>query len=160
MSPSRGIFEIIVFNEESLLAFCFISFVFFSYNYLKETVYSFFYDFALKIELDLFSSFNAKHALILAKLKNTAILLNFHSLLLLLEITVFSFIFVESNAIKHKRNSVISSGFLFLLNDLILKQQKFQSELKMLTIRCVILPVILNLQSWRFVLKSKKKPAN
>jgi len=39
--------EIIVHNEEVLLALCFISFIFFAYSYLSDSVYE---DFQKKVE--------------------------------------------------------------------------------------------------------------
>ena len=48
--------EILVFNEEVLLALCFIAFVFFAYSKLNNTISSFFKDNALKLENELLYS--------------------------------------------------------------------------------------------------------
>jgi hypothetical protein len=49
--------EVIVFDEEVLLAMCFVCFVFFAYSYLNNTIYSLFEDRSMKIEQDLLLSF-------------------------------------------------------------------------------------------------------
>ena len=66
-------FEIIVFDEELLLALCFICFMFFAYGYLNETVHSIFSDRCVKIEADLLSAFDDK---INQKQKNTSKLID------------------------------------------------------------------------------------
>ena len=53
-------FEIIVFDEELLLAMCFICFIFFAYSYLNQSVDSIFSDRKAKIELDLLVAFDEK----------------------------------------------------------------------------------------------------
>lgn len=54
--------EIIVFNEEVLLALCFVIFVFSAYNYLNVTFFDIFSDRAKKIEEDTFENFKRMHA--------------------------------------------------------------------------------------------------
>jgi hypothetical protein len=51
-------FDFIVFNEEILLALCFLSFLFYCFNTLSESVFSSFESRALKFEQDLLLSFN------------------------------------------------------------------------------------------------------
>jgi len=53
--------EIIVFNEEVLLALCFISFTLFAYNQLGSTISDIFADRASKFEADLIVVFEAKY---------------------------------------------------------------------------------------------------
>jgi hypothetical protein len=52
-------FELIVFNEEILLALCFFSFIFFSFNSLGDSVFDTFQSRAAKFEEDLLISFSA-----------------------------------------------------------------------------------------------------
>ena len=51
-------FDFIVFNEEILLALCFLSFLFYCFNTLSDSVFSSFEARALKFEQDLLLSFN------------------------------------------------------------------------------------------------------
>jgi hypothetical protein len=51
-------FDIIVFNEEILLTLCFLSFLFYCFNTLSESVASSFEARAAKFEDDLLGSFN------------------------------------------------------------------------------------------------------
>jgi hypothetical protein len=53
--------ELLIFNEEVLLALCFISFVFFAYSYLNETIAAIFADRANKFETDIIAAFEAKY---------------------------------------------------------------------------------------------------
>jgi hypothetical protein len=52
-------FELIVFNEEILLALCFFSFIFFSFNTLGDSVFDTFQSRAEKFEAELLISFEA-----------------------------------------------------------------------------------------------------
>ena len=52
------LFEFIVFNEEILLTFCFLSFIFFCYNALSDTITDSFNSRSLKFESDLLLSYN------------------------------------------------------------------------------------------------------
>ena len=52
-----SLLEVIVFDEEVLLALCFVCFVFFAYGYLNNSIYSLFEERASKIESDLLLSF-------------------------------------------------------------------------------------------------------
>jgi len=52
-------FELIVFNEEILLALCFFSFIFFSFNTLGDSVFDTFQSRAAKFEEDLLISFSS-----------------------------------------------------------------------------------------------------
>jgi hypothetical protein len=52
--------ELLVFNEEVLLALCFIAFVFFAYSFLGQTVFSIFDDRSKKFETDLLHAFKIK----------------------------------------------------------------------------------------------------
>jgi hypothetical protein len=52
------VFEIIVFNEEILLALCFFSFIFFSFNALGDSVFETFNSRASKFEEELLVSFS------------------------------------------------------------------------------------------------------
>ena len=51
--------EIIVFNEEILLAMCFFSFIFFAFNSLGDSIFESFQSRALKFENDLLLSYNS-----------------------------------------------------------------------------------------------------
>ena len=53
--------ELLIFNEEVLLALCFVSFVFFAYSYLNETIAAIFADRANKFETDIIAAFEAKY---------------------------------------------------------------------------------------------------
>jgi hypothetical protein len=51
-------FDFIVFNEEILLKLCFLSFLFYCFNTLSQSIFESFESRALKFEQDLLASFN------------------------------------------------------------------------------------------------------
>ena len=55
-----GFTEILVFNEEILLALCFVSFVFCAFCFLSDTVFSIFAERSAKIESDLAVAYQRK----------------------------------------------------------------------------------------------------
>lgn len=63
-------FEIIVFNEEILLALCFFSFVFFSFNAMGDSIFDTFQQRAAKFEEDLLVSFNETKKTLTTKFSN------------------------------------------------------------------------------------------
>jgi len=54
-----SVFEIVVFNEEILLAFCFFSFIFYCFNTLSDSLFQSFESRAVKFEQDLLISFDS-----------------------------------------------------------------------------------------------------
>jgi hypothetical protein len=52
-------FDFIVFNEEILLALCFLAFIFYCFNTLSDSVFNSFEDRASKFESDLVISYNS-----------------------------------------------------------------------------------------------------
>ena len=66
--------EFIVFNEEVLLALCFFSFIFFSFNTLSDSVAESFESRALKFENDLLVSFDiTKKSITTTNVASTAV---------------------------------------------------------------------------------------
>ena len=64
--------EILVFNEEVLLALCFIAFAFFAYSKLNNTISSFFKDNALKLENELLYSLVLKSEKIIIQFNDSS----------------------------------------------------------------------------------------
>jgi len=59
-------FDIIIFNEEILLTLCFLSFLFYCFNTLSESVFSSFESRAAKFEDDLLLSFGVTNTTLIA----------------------------------------------------------------------------------------------
>jgi len=63
-------FDFIIFNEEILLALCFLSFLFYCFNTLSESVFSSFESRAAKFEEDLLASFDSSKLAIISEFNN------------------------------------------------------------------------------------------
>jgi hypothetical protein len=64
--------DFIVFNEEILLALCFISFLFYCFNTLSDTIFQGFESRAAKFEQDLLSSFDGSKQAIISEFDNNS----------------------------------------------------------------------------------------
>jgi len=136
------LFEFIVFNEEILLTFCFLSFIFFCYNALSDTVTDSFAARSLKFESDLLLSYNllkidfidkfnyySQFELISAKLN-----------VLLLPITIFL------NSLRHVINYNFIKNFntigLAKLADIFLNKQILYINLQKSIVYTILYPFI------------------
>jgi hypothetical protein len=63
-------FDFIIFNEEILLALCFLSFLFYCFNTLSESIFSSFESRAAKFEQDLLASFDGSKLMIINEFNN------------------------------------------------------------------------------------------
>ena len=142
-----GFSEFVVFNEEILLALCFVSFVFFAYSYLNETVYTFFSDYAAKIETDLVTSFQARYNSILVAAKGLVFSFKLANLLTLLELVSLSFVHFRNSKALSKRSNEIVTVLQFKLNDLVIKRDSFSTKLQITKIKNIILPLAFRLRS-------------
>jgi hypothetical protein len=135
--------EFIVFNEEVLLALCFFSFIFFSFNTLSDSVAESFESRALKFENDLLVSFD---------ITKKSITTNFFSLIELRNFVLQSKIFFTSilvyiNLIKtfaiHQLVSNTLSITASKLNELQLLNNKLILNFQKNSIITLLYPLIL-----------------
>jgi hypothetical protein len=85
-------FEVLVFNEEVLLALCFFCFIFFSFNSLGDTVVDIFQSRAAKFEADLLLSFNVVKNTTILLFDNYAVSCGFGSKFKVLSITIVNYL--------------------------------------------------------------------
>ena len=130
--------EIVVFNEEILLALCFFSFVFFAYNTLADTVTNIFNERAKKFESEFLISFDLKKNLIMTNFnsncQNQSVV---HSIKCLLIASVINMQLTNKLIVKNMITSVKTTNSLklaefSLLNNKILNEYKFNCISKIL----------------------------
>ena len=72
-----SMFDIIVFNEEILLTLCFLSFLFYCFNTLSDSIFSSFEDRASKFEQDLLTTFDNKKSTLIMEFNSNLKLENY-----------------------------------------------------------------------------------
>lgn len=142
-----SILEIIVFDEEVLLAFCFISFIFFAYSYLNQTVTSIFEDRANKFETDLLVALQYKYdqkVILSTKLGLDSLISDKISSFELIEIDQFSSITSDTtrNFLQFYTNYAMS-----LFVDITTVTSKLVSKLQNAKLDSVFYPLIYSLYS-------------
>ena len=109
--------EIIVHNEEVLLALCFISFIFFAYSYLSDSVYE---DFQKKVETlegQLFSVISERFNSILVHFDELFLFKSLEAKLSIIENLLYSRIFFhffsfQQQALKDRVSSLITGKLM------------------------------------------------
>ena len=142
-----GITEILVLNEECLLALCFVSFVFFAFNYLNQTVTSFFSDFALKIEAELLSSFQLKYNTTIVFATQLTTISKITKALVILHTAFSKFSDFNYNNAKNQQKGKMSSLISLKLNELVLKQKEFKNVLQLTKIKAMVFPLVFSCRS-------------
>ena len=102
-------FDFIVFNEEILLALCFLSFLFYCFNTLSESVFSSFESRALKFEQDLLLSFNVSKLSLITEFNSYLKLRSFIVQFIILMASLLKFL-DQSGAKKCKSCSFTASS--------------------------------------------------
>jgi len=145
-----GFLELIVFNEEILLALCFITFVFFAYNYLQGTVFDIFSSHAGKIESDILIAFNAKHNSIVSSVSALSLSKTFVQGLALLDCFISrydSFVFQQTK-IDYKHS--LTASTVSRLNEILSMERILKNSAQRSNLQSAIYPVIFSLLKSRF----------
>jgi hypothetical protein len=139
-----GFCEIIVFNEEVLLALCFVSFVFFAYSYLSQTVFAVFDDRAKKFEADILVAFNSKRDIIIGSAEDlfqskiiTTILFLFHQCIMSYNLFLF-------DVTRSSRILTTNADVSFKLNDIVTTERKLAQLIQKSNIQSVIYPFVFS----------------
>ena len=150
-----GFFEFIVFNEEVLLALCFISFVFFAYSYLGETIFSIFDDRAKKFESDILVVFGAKHITITSYASDLLLSKMIFSRLSLFEAFTRQYNVFVFEGMKGSRNSMLLSATISKFNEIVLTERKLKTALQKTNIQSAVYPFIFYIVGKPITLKIK-----
>jgi len=95
-------FEIVVFNEEILLALCFFSFIFFSFNSMGDSIFDTFQSRAAKFEEDLLISFSSSKTGLVSKFSDLLLSRGFFTKFKILQLCVTNYLTVFSRFFMHK----------------------------------------------------------
>ena len=144
--------EIIVHNEEVLLALCFISFIFFAYSYLSDSVYE---DFQKKVETlegQLFSVISERFNSILVHFDELVLFKSLEAKLSIIENLLYSRIFFhffsfQQQALKHRVSSLITGKLM----EVVRAEAKIVEEIQKKTMKSVLVSLILPASSFNYL---------
>ena len=144
--------EIIVHNEEVLLALCFISFIFFAYSYLSDSVYE---DFQKKVETlegQLFSVISERFNSILVHFDELFLFKSLEAKLSIIENLLYSRIFFhffsfQQQALKDRVSSLITGKLM----EVVRAEAKIVEEIQKKTMKSVLVSLILPASSFNYL---------
>jgi hypothetical protein len=116
--------ELLVFNEEILLTLCFLSFIFFVYTSLGDSISSNFSEQARKYENGLLIAFNEKFSLLKDQIRSLNTLINISTPFILFEYLFTIFIQKRKNFTEKSINISTTSLILNKLNEIYSVEQK------------------------------------
>jgi hypothetical protein len=150
--------ELIVFNEEVLLALCFIGFIFFAYSYLNQTVFDIFQDRADKFEADLLSAFKGKFDGSVTFFQELLFIKGFSQKLSVFEALTDNYVNVIVLALN-KQLTVDSANLISgKLNEIFMFEQKIVTKAQESCIQTVLYPLIFTLgKDYMTLLKNVKR---
>jgi len=135
-------FEVLIFNEEVLLALCFFCFIFFSFNSLGDSVVDIFQSRALKFESDLLLSFNLTKQSVVKLFDNYFISRGFSSKFKILSITVSNYLGLSAKYSSFKFTRLFYSISLAKLSELVAFEAKLVSAFQKKGISLLLYPLI------------------
>jgi len=134
--------EFIVFNEEILLALCFFSFIFFSFNTMSDSVFDTFQSRALKFEADLLLSFDISKQTILAKFSSLLASRGFVSKFKVLSICVSTYLSVFTKYSASKLSEGFYSACFAKLSELSIFESKLVATFQKKAVSLLLYPLI------------------
>jgi len=134
--------EIIVFNEEILLALCFFSFIFFCFNTLSDSVLSSFDDRASKFEADLLVSFSLSKSTLVTNFETFFQLRGFHTKFKILLSSILVFLTLSKQYSAFKLTSSIYSASFAKLAELVLIDTKLTAAFQKNCISVLLYPLV------------------
>lgn len=140
-----GFIELIVFNEEVLLALCFISFVFFAYSYLGDTIFAIFDDRAKKFEGDILVAFDSKHSSISAYANDLLLSKMILSGLGLFEACTRRYNTFVFDGMRDSRRLSIVNATVSKFNDILLTERKLKAASQKTNIQSAVYPFIFSI---------------
>jgi hypothetical protein len=136
------LFEFIVFNEEILLTFCFLSFIFFCYNALSDTVTDSFNSRSLKFETDLLLSYNLLKTDFVDKFNYYSQFESISSKLKLLLVPITIFLTSLKYIIHHNLTKNFNNIGITKLADIFLNKQALYINLQKSIVYTILYPFV------------------
>jgi len=134
--------EVIVFNEEILLALCFFCFIFFIFNTLSGSIANMFNERAAKFESDLLLSFALTKENLVKQFETHKLARNFVSKFKVLSLNFSIFLSVFPKHSAHKLSSTFSVTCFNKLAELVAFENKLLNDLKKKAISSLLYPLI------------------
>ena len=134
--------EIIVFNEEILLALCFFCFIFFIFNTLSGSIADMFNDRAAKFESDLLLSFALAKDNLVKQFETYTLARNFVSQFKVLSLNLSVFLSVFPKHSSYKLAATFSITCFNKLAELVAFENKLFNDLKKKAISSLLYPLI------------------
>jgi hypothetical protein len=134
--------EFIVFNEEILLSLCFLSFVFFCFNALSDSVSDNFSSTAGKIESDLLISYSLSKTASVAKFSSFLQVRGFSSKFKLLLSTILFFLSTSADNYTFKLKNTFFSIASLKLNELVLIENNLFSGFQQTNVISLLYPLL------------------
>ena len=134
--------EFIVFNEEILLAICFFSFVFFSYNTFSDSVFNSLEARATKFESDFLVTFASKREASVINFKKLFSTRGFQSKFQILLSSILTYLTFTQSSLLLSKISLIKSNSLSKLTELMLINGRLISIFQKACINQVLYPLI------------------
>ena len=135
-------FEVLIFNEEALLALCFFSFLFFIFNSMNDTIFSIFQSRAAKFEVDLLSSFALSKQAVVKLFENFYVSRNFISKLKIISIITVNYLSIFSSFSAFKLTRIFQSAGLTKLFELVAFENKLIATFQKSSISLLLYPLI------------------
>jgi hypothetical protein len=117
-------FEVLIFNEEVLLALCFFSFIFFSFNSLGGSVVDIFQSRATKFESDLLLSFNLSMQTVVKAFNNYFATCEFESKFKILSVTITNYLNIATKYSSFKLTRLLFTISSSKLSELVAFESK------------------------------------
>ncbi len=111
-------FDFIVFNEEILLALCFLSFLFYCFNTLSDSIFSTFEARAAKFEEDLLITFNSSKSILITKFNTNLKLKFFIDKFTILMGAIITYLSVCVTFLEYKSTWIYYQACITKLNEL------------------------------------------
>jgi hypothetical protein len=120
-----SIFDIIVFNEEILLTLCFLSFLFYCFNTLSDSIFSSFESRAAKFEQDLLFSFSISKSSLTNDFEAFLKMKSFSNQFVILMLSLTNFLSQCLVFLEFKPSWVYHQTCIAKLNELIILNKSF-----------------------------------
>jgi hypothetical protein len=149
---------VLIFNEEVLLALCFFSFIFFSFNSLGDTVVDIFKSRAVKFESDLLLSFNLTKQSFVKLFDSYFVSRGFSSKFKILSITISNYLSLSAKYSSFKFTQLFHSISVAKLSELVAFESKLVSAFQKKGIALLLYPLIFQTAKTNISLLSSLSP--
>lgn len=147
--------EFIVFNEEILLALCFFSFVFFSYNSFSESLFSSLTARATKFEIDFLTSFSIKKKALIANFDTCFETRGFQQKFQIMLNSILTFLTLADKNLMIKQTNSIYSTCFSKFSELSLINNKLLDNFQKNCINHILYPLIFKSTNTSMMLTAK-----